>query len=130
MTRVREVPRTFDGPTITCPSCSTRIAVESPTGWMIRTPRDVFDRLGVEMGALDREEMRVLILNAKNRVLRCHTAYVGNVSASLVRVGELFRDAVREQATGIVLVHNHPSGDPTAPVKPVVQRYVRPVPIG
>ena len=39
--------------------------------------------------------------------------YVGNVSASLVRVGELFRDAVRVNAAGIILVHNHPSGDPT-----------------
>ena len=39
--------------------------------------------------------------------------YVGNVSASLVRVGELFREAVQRHASGIVLVHNHPSGDPT-----------------
>jgi DNA repair protein RadC len=39
--------------------------------------------------------------------------YVGNVSASLVRIGELFRDAVRLDASGVVLVHNHPSGDPT-----------------
>ena len=41
------------------------------------------------------------------------TAYQGNVSASLVRVGELFRDAVRLDASGVILVHNHPSGDPT-----------------
>ena len=41
------------------------------------------------------------------------SVYVGNVSASLVRVGELFRDAVRLDASGVVLVHNHPSGDPT-----------------
>ena len=41
------------------------------------------------------------------------TAYQGIVSASLVRVGELFRDAVRLDAAGVILVHNHPSGDPT-----------------
>ncbi len=41
------------------------------------------------------------------------TAYQGNVSASLVRIGELFRDAVRLDAAGVILVHNHPSGDPT-----------------
>ena len=41
------------------------------------------------------------------------TAYQGNVSASFVRVGELFRDAVRLDAAGVILVHNHPSGDPT-----------------
>jgi DNA repair protein RadC len=73
----------------------------------------VADRLVVEMGRLEREELRVLCLNAKNVVLRASTVYVGNVSASLVRVGELFRDAVRLDASGVVLVHNHPSGDPT-----------------
>ena len=57
----------------------------------------------VEMGRLEREELRVLSLNAKNVVQRVSTVYVGNVSASLVRVGELFRDAVRLDASGIVL---------------------------
>ena len=46
-------------------------------------------------------------------VLRAVTVYQGNVSSSLVRIGELFRDAVRWNASGIILVHNHPSGDPT-----------------
>ena len=54
-----------------------------------------------------------MILNTKNVVLRVATVYQGNVSASLVRVGELFRDAVRLNAAGVILVHNHPSGDPT-----------------
>jgi DNA repair protein RadC len=85
-----------------------------PAGrWTIRSPRDVADRLVVDMGRLEREELRVLSLNAKNVVQRVSTVYVGNVSASLVRVGELFRDAIRLDASGIVLCHNHPSGDPT-----------------
>ena len=54
-----------------------------------------------------------MLLNTKNVVLRVVTVYQGNVNSSLVRVGELFRDAVRVNATGIILVHNHPSGDPT-----------------
>ncbi len=91
-----------------------RSAADWPVGrWTIRSPRDVADRLTVEMGRLEREELRVVALNAKNVVQRVSTAYVGNVSASLVRVGELFRDAVRLDASGVVLVHNHPSGDPT-----------------
>jgi DNA repair protein RadC len=65
------------------------------------------------MGRLEREELRVVVLNTKNVVMRVTTAYQGNVSASLVRVGELFRDAVRLTASGVILVHNHPSGDPT-----------------
>ena len=91
-----------------------RSIADWPAGrWTIRSPRDVADRLMVEMGRLEREELRVLSLNAKNVVQRVSSVYVGNVSASLVRVGELFRDAVRLDASGVVLVHNHPSGDPT-----------------
>jgi DNA repair protein RadC len=88
------------------------VADRPPGPWTIRSPRDVVDRLLVDMGWLEREELRVLSLNAKNVVQRVSTVYVGNVSASLVRVGELFRDAVRLDASGVVLVHNHPSGDP------------------
>ncbi|MHB8460789.1 MAG: JAB domain-containing protein, partial [Candidatus Limnocylindrales bacterium] len=76
-------------------------------------PTDVADRLVLQMGRLEREELRAVLLNTKNTVLRVVTVYQGNVSASLVRVGELFRDAVRLNATGVILVHNHPSGDPT-----------------
>ncbi len=92
-----------------------RSMADWPAGrWTIRSPRDVADRLLPEMGRLEREELRVLSLNAKNVVQRASSVYVGNVSASLVRIGELFRDAVRLDASGVVLVHNHPSGDPTA----------------
>lgn len=80
--------------------------------WTIRAPRDVADRLLPEMARLEREELRVLLLNAKNGVIRQSTVYVGNVSAALVRVAELFRDAIRAHAAGLIVVHNHPSGDP------------------
>ena len=80
--------------------------------WVIRAPRDVADRLIPEMSHLEREELRVLLLNTKNAVIRAVTVYQGNVSAAVVRVAELFRDAVRVHAAGIVVVHNHPSGDP------------------
>lgn len=91
-----------------------RLVSDWPSGrWTIRTPADVADRLVLQMGRLEREELRVVLLNTKNVVLRVATVYVGNVSASLVRVGELFRDAVRVDAAAVILVHNHPSGDPT-----------------
>ncbi len=90
-----------------------RLAADWPVGrWTIRAPADVADRLIPQMGRLEREELRVVLLTAKNSVMKVVTVYVGNVSASLVRVGELFRDAVRVNAAGVVLVHNHPSGDP------------------
>jgi DNA repair protein RadC len=81
--------------------------------WTIRGPADIADRLILQMGRLEREELRVVLLDTKNHVLRVATVYQGNVSSSLVRVGELFRDAVRLNAAGVILVHNHPSGDPT-----------------
>ena len=91
-----------------------RLLADWPTGrWSVSAPRDVGERLVLQMGRLEREELRVVILNAKNVVLRVTTVYQGNVSASLVRVGELFRDAVRASGSGVILVHNHPSGDPT-----------------
>lgn len=91
-----------------------RLLADWPTArWSIRGPRDVADRLILQMGGLEREELRVVILDTKNHVLRVATVYQGNVSASLVRVGELYRDAVRLSAASVILVHNHPSGDPT-----------------
>ncbi len=91
-----------------------RLLADWPAGrWVVRAPRDVGERLVPQMGHLEREELRVVLLNAKNAVLKVVTVYQGNVSASLVRVGELFRDAVRINAAGAILVHNHPSGDPT-----------------
>jgi DNA repair protein RadC len=91
-----------------------RVVADWPQGrWTIHTPSDVGERLVPQMGYLEREELRVVLLNTRNVVLRLVTVYQGNVSSSLVRIAELFRDAVRLNATGLILVHNHPSGDPT-----------------
>ena len=91
-----------------------RLLADWPSArWTIRGPHDVADRLVLQMGRLEREELRVVLLDTKNHVLRVATVYQGNVSSSLVRVGELFRDAVRLNAAGVILVHNHPSGYPT-----------------
>jgi DNA repair protein RadC len=91
-----------------------RALVEWPVArWTIRAPRDLADRLVPEMGRLEREELRVVLLSARNTVMSVERVYQGSVSTALVRVGELFRDAVRRHAAGIIVVHNHPSGDPT-----------------
>ncbi len=90
-----------------------RVLADWPAGRLaVRSPRDLADRLVLQMGRLEREELRVVLLNAKNVVVGSETVYQGNVSAAVVRVAELFRDAVRAHAAGLILVHNHPSGDP------------------
>jgi DNA repair protein RadC len=93
---------------------SRRLAVRAAEpGWRIRAPTDVGERLRPAMGQLEQEELRVLLLNTKNVVTGMVTVYLGNLAGSSVRVGEVFRDAVRRQAAAIVVVHNHPSGDPS-----------------
>lgn len=81
--------------------------------WIVRTPIDVGEPMIGAMSHLEREELRVLLLDTKNVVTAERTVYVGNLAGSSVRVGEVFRDAVRACAAAIVVVHNHPSGDPT-----------------
>lgn len=80
---------------------------------VVRSPQDVADLLMAEMGILDQEQLRVVLLNTKNQVLAVPEVYRGSVSTSLIRVSEVFRDAVRENCPAIIVVHNHPSGDPT-----------------
>lgn len=81
--------------------------------WLIRTPTDVAEPLVDAMGALEREELRVLLLDTKNVVIGERTVYRGNLAGSSVRVGEVYRDAVRACAAAVIVAHNHPSGDPS-----------------
>jgi DNA repair protein RadC len=91
-----------------------RAVIDWPVGrWTVRRPQDLAARLIAELGHLPREELRVVLLDTRNGVLATPTVYRGNVSVALVRIGELFRDAVRLHAARLILAHNHPSGDPT-----------------
>lgn len=91
-----------------------RVARELPADpWLIRTPTDVAEPLVDAMGALEREELRVLLLDTKNVVTGERTVYRGNLAGSSVRVGEVYRDAVRSCSAAIIVAHNHPSGDTT-----------------
>ncbi|HEX5478799.1 MAG TPA: DNA repair protein RadC [Dehalococcoidia bacterium] len=66
-----------------------------------------------EMSGLAQEEVRVLLLDSRNRSLGIHKIYKGSVHSAQVRLSELLSDAVRVNAPHMVLIHNHPSGDPT-----------------
>ncbi|TLM77869.1 MAG: DNA repair protein RadC [Actinobacteria bacterium] len=80
---------------------------------VISGPEDVVRLCGPQFRGLDREHFWCLALNTKNRLLRMVEVSVGSLSASIVHPRELFRDAVRVSAASVVVVHNHPSGDPT-----------------
>jgi DNA repair protein RadC len=79
----------------------------------ISTPEDIVRLVGPEMGSLDHEQLRVVLVDTKHKVLGVRTVYQGTVNQAQVRVGEVFRDAVRMNSTALAVVHNHPSGDPT-----------------
>ena len=80
---------------------------------VVKSPDSVANLLQAEMAFLEQEELRLVLLNTKNQVLAVSQLYKGSVSTSLIRVSELFREAVRENCPALVVVHNHPSGDPT-----------------
>jgi len=89
-----------------------RLAVErSPDRPQIRTPADAATLLMAEMGLLDQEQMRIILLDTKNRVVAIPTLYVGSVNTTLIRIAEVFREAVRRNCPSIIVVHNHPSQD-------------------
>ncbi len=79
---------------------------------VVKSPEDVANLLQAEMSFLDQEELRLVLLNSKNQVLTISQLYKGSINTSLIRVSELFREAVRENCPALVVVHNHPSGDP------------------
>jgi DNA repair protein RadC len=91
-----------------------RLRLEAPDERpAIHSPADAAVLVQYEMSALEQEELRVMLLDTRNRVLDTITVYRGSTNASQVRVGELFKVAIRRSAVSIIVVHNHPSGDPT-----------------
>lgn len=80
---------------------------------VVSTPEDVVALCGTQLRGLDREHFWALALSTKNRLLRTIEVSVGSLNTSIVHPRELFKEAVRISAASIVVVHNHPSGDPT-----------------
>ena len=66
-----------------------------------------------EMSLLEQEQLRVLLLDTKNRVLGISMVYQGSLHTNVIRVGELFREAIRRNCASVIIAHNHPSGDAT-----------------
>jgi DNA repair protein RadC len=92
-----------------------RLVTISPAGERpsIHSPADIAALVQYEMSALEQEELRVILLDTRNSVMDVVTVYKGSLNSSQVRVGELFKEAIRRNAAAVILIHNHPSGDPT-----------------
>ncbi len=79
----------------------------------VTRPADVADYLGPEMRGLAQEQLRVVLLDTKNRVLATPLIYQGGLNSVVIRLGDVFREAVACGAAALILVHNHPSKDAT-----------------
>ncbi|MCU0484929.1 MAG: DNA repair protein RadC [Anaerolineales bacterium] len=91
-----------------------RLQRESPgEPFTIHSPEDAASLVQYEMSGLEQEELRVILLNTRNQVDRVEVIYRGSLNSSQIRVGELFKAAIRSNAASLIVVHNHPSGDPT-----------------
>ena len=90
-----------------------RLSLPADERIAINSPADAAALVQSEMALLEKEHLRVLILDRRNRVLEVVEVYQGSVNSSQVRIAEIFQPAVTRNASAIIVVHNHPSGDPT-----------------
>ena len=77
----------------------------------IHSPQDAFTLLDCFIGRLDHEEMWVINLDTRNRLMSLVSLYKGSVNSSQVRISEVYRQAILDNAPAILISHNHPSGD-------------------
>ncbi|MDK2918024.1 MAG: repair protein RadC [Candidatus Petromonas sp.] len=81
-------------------------------GESIRSPKDVMDIFIRDMRFLEKEYFKVVFLNTKNEIISYETISIGSLNASIVHPREVFNRAIRKSSASIILVHNHPSGNP------------------
>ncbi len=93
--------------------CQRLMIKESAPVEVIHGPEDVAHYFMPRMRLLTEEHFDILLLNTKNHILRSCTVSIGSVSASVVHPREVFKAACVHSAASIILVHNHPSGDPS-----------------
>lgn len=79
----------------------------------ITSPEDVYNAFSSEMSLLKREEFRVILLNTKNSVISTELISIGSLNSSIVHPREVFNKAIKKNSASVILIHNHPSGNPT-----------------
>ena len=90
-----------------------RVIAAGADGERCDTPELAAAALAPHFTHLERESLVVALLTRKHRLISVVPVYIGNIAGTSVRIGELFTEAVRRNASGVLLAHNHPSGDPS-----------------
>lgn len=80
---------------------------------IVKSPADGASLLFPRLSHLDQEELHIILLDTRNRVLDIQAIYKGSLNSSMIRIGELFRPAIEAPAAAIIIAHGHPSGDPS-----------------
>ncbi|MFB3884748.1 MAG: DNA repair protein RadC [Thermodesulfobacteriota bacterium] len=78
----------------------------------IKDPEAVVKAIRASIKDKAKEHFKLILLNPRNKIIGISTVSIGSLNASLVHPREVFRDAITHSAASVVLVHNHPSGDP------------------
>ena len=114
LTRIRGIGRVKAVQLLSIAELSRRIAASAfPDGVIFRSPKIIADYYMEQLRHLEQEVMLLCALNTKNRLLKDMVVFKGSVKESLVMPREIFLEALKNQAVSVVLLHNHPSGDPT-----------------
>jgi DNA repair protein RadC len=102
--KLRQLHEELNATLYTCP------ASEHP---VIQSPYEAYDLVNPFLENLDHEELWIILLNTRNRVISLVKLYQGSTNSAQVRISEVFRQAIVDNSKNILVVHNHPSGDPT-----------------
>lgn len=111
--RKRQVERTLAEIRKLCDDLNGQLYAHPTERPQVHSPQDVYNLLQPFLGYIDHEEMWVVCLDTRNRVMDLVKLYQGSVNSSQVRVAEIFRQAILDNAPAIIIAHNHPSGDPS-----------------
>ena len=79
----------------------------------INCPEDVYDYASPIIEGNDKEHFAVILMNIKNHILSMPIISIGGLASSVVDVRKVFKEAIKNNAASVIMVHNHPSGDPT-----------------
>ncbi len=79
---------------------------------IINSPEEAANLIRYEMAGLDHEEIWTMLLDTRNKLIEVKHVYVGSLNSAFARTAEIFKQAILANAAGIILAHNHPSGDP------------------
>ncbi|MDR7523507.1 MAG: DNA repair protein RadC [Armatimonadota bacterium] len=113
LTRQRGIGPTKAGALLAAFELGRRVhAVPTARRPVIRTPQDVAALVGAQMRHLDREHFRAVLLNVRHEVIDVTGVAVGGLDSAPIHPREVFKEAVRASAAAVILVHNHPSGNP------------------